>query len=460
MSAEIKKPEKFVFTQRKFDADTGTLVLGFSYPGANGVKCDFEEKIILGASKHKLSDGEQIALENAFQALHLAAGVSYYKAYIPEQIEITDGATLVTLDDGTADFFEDLYFNGLGEFAFRNQVKLKNKIKFPRGGKTPTAGNIPPSNKTLVPVGGGKDSLVTVEALRKSGADITLCSVNRPGPIAACMDASGLNTISVERKIDKRLLELNDQSGINGALNGHIPITAIVSFILVAAGIWHGFDGIAFSNERSANEGNTEWEGRIVNHQFSKSHEFEIALSTFIKTRIAGEMDCFSFLRPLSELHIAKLFSNETRYDHVFTSCNKSYRIKDAMVDKRWCCDCPKCRFVYLVLAPFMDKARLVKIFGHDMLDDASQIDGFRELLGLKGHKPWECVGEILESGAAFNAIAKRDEWANTAVIKSLVGEMSGGDDQLTTAFNSALTPENADSIPARFKGAFDETAS
>ena len=444
-----QKPNKFVFTDRSFDAVTGTLTLGFSYPDI----CDFEEKIILGTSNHKLSDAEQTALENAFRALHLAAGVSYYKAYIPEQIEIANGGAL---DDDTADFFEDLYFNGLGEFAFRNQVKLKNKIKFPRGGKAVIAGNVTPSNKALVPVGGGKDSLVTVEALRKSGHDITLCSVNRPGPIAACMDASGLDSISFERKIDKRLLELND----NGALNGHVPITAIVSFILVAAGIWHGFDGIAFSNERSANEGNTEWEGRIVNHQFSKSLEFENALSAFIKTHIAGGIDCFSFLRPLSELHIAKLFSNETRYDHVFTSCNKSYRIVDAMVDKRWCCDCPKCRFVYLVLAPFMDKERLLNIFGNDMLDDASQIDGFRELLGLKGHKPWECVGEILESGAAFNAIADRDEWANTAVIKSLAGEMRAGGDELTSAFKAALKPDPATNIPARFKGAFDDWAS
>ena len=109
-----------------------------------------------------------------------------------------------------------------------------------------------------------------------------------------------------------------------------------------------------------------------------------------------------------------------------------------------------------MILAPFMEKDRLVGIFGHDMLDDASQIDGFRELLGLKVHKPWECVGEILESGAAFNAIAGRDEWANTAVIKSLAGEMSGGDDELLAAFNAALTPDNADNIPARFKGAFD----
>lgn len=445
---KLSKPEKFIFTSRSFYAPSGTLVLGYSYPGL----CDFSETITLGPSKRKLSTDDEIALNNAFRALHLAAGVSYYKAFIPAQIEINDGA----LDGESADFFENLYFNGLGEFAFRNQVKLKGRINFPRGAGVSVIKNISPTGKTLVPVGGGKDSLVTVEALRRAKQNITLCAVNRAGPIVACIKQSGLDAIFIERKIDKQLLQLNQQ----GALNGHVPITAIVSFILVAAAIWHGYDAVAFSNERSANEGNTEWEGRIVNHQFSKSLEFENALSGFIKNRIAGGIDCFSFLRPLSELHIAKLFSSENRYDGVFTSCNKSYRINDAMTDKRWCCDCPKCRFVFLVLAPFMEKARLVKIFGHDMLDDKSQTDGFRELLGLQGHKPWECVGEILESASAFNAIATKPEWAETSVIKALRGEMAAGSDELEKSFSAMLTPDVSENIPTRFRGAFDNAIS
>lgn len=442
-----KTPDTFVFTSRTFDDASGTLVLGYSYPGV----CDFKETIVFGPAAHELSTKEQTALENAFRALHLAAGISYYKAYVPENIKIEDGA----LDDETADFFEDLYFNGLGEFAFRNQIKLKDKIKFPRGGEKPKTGSVALSNKTLVPVGGGKDSLVTVEALRRADENITLCSVNKPGPILSCINASGLDAIHIERKIDKKLLELNDA----GALNGHVPITAIVSLILTCAAILKGYDGVAFSNERSANIGNTEWEGRTVNHQFSKSREFENALSVFIKTHISEGLNYFSFLRPLSELHIAKLFATETRYDEVFTSCNKSYRINDAMVDKRWCCDCPKCRFVFLILAPFMDKLRLLEIFGSNMLNDASQLSGFRELLGLEGHKPWECVGEILESAAAFNAIAEKEEWAEATVIKALKDELSAGTIELEKAFNTALTPDAADNIPAKFRGAFNDLA-
>lgn len=444
MNENKSKQTSFVFTHRKFDGETGTLRLGYSYPGI----CDFEETIIFGPSSNKLSTDGLAALENSFHALHLAAGVSYYKAYVPEQITINDGP----LSDRAADFFENLYFNGLGEFAFRNKLKLKDKIKFPRGGKARGVGKIIPSNKTLVPVGGGKDSLVTVEALRKSGMDITLCAINKPGPIVACMDASSLERIFIERKIDKALLDLNSR----GALNGHVPITAIISLILVSAAIWHGFDGIAFSNERSANEGNIDWEGRTVNHQFSKSGEFENALSRFIKTNIAEELDCFSFLRPLSELHIAKIFARETRYDNVFTSCNKSYRIEGAMTDRRWCCDCPKCRFVFLMLAPFMEKARLVEIFGNDLLDDENQINGFSELLGLSGHKPWECVGETVESASSFSAISSLDDWAESAVIKSLARKIAGGKIELATAFDTCLSPESSNNIPARFKGAFD----
>ncbi len=442
LSNTAAKPTTFVFTDRTFDAKSGTLTLGYAYPGL----CEFVETINFGPSTRELTNRENMALENAFQALHLAAGVSYYKAFVPEKIEINSGP----LDDATADFFEHLYFEGLGEFAYRNQIKLKNRIRFPRGGTKPDSGESETKDRTLVPVGGGKDSLVSVEVLRASGANITLAAVNRAQPIVACIDASGLAALYITRTLDKQLLELNDQ----GALNGHVPITAIVSFILVAAAILHGFDAIAFSNERSADEGNVQWEGRMVNHQFSKSRPFELALAAFVKSHIAKTLEYFSLLRPLSELHIAKLFAGGTRYDAVFTSCNKSYRINDAMTDRRWCCDCPKCRFVFLVLAPFVEKSRLVEIFGKNMLDDASQIEGYRELLGLEGHKPWECVGEILESGAAFWALSEHPDWKDAAIIKTLAADMVEGGVQLGHAFDDAMTPFSVDNLPPDFKEA------
>ncbi|MCK5444655.1 MAG: hypothetical protein KAI73_03475, partial [Rhodospirillaceae bacterium] len=134
--------------------------------------------------------------------------------------------------------------------------------------------------------------------------------------------------------------------------------------------------------------------------------------------------------------------------------CNKSYRINDAMTDRRWCCDCPKCRFVFLVLAPFVEKSRLVEIFGKNMLDDASQIEGYRELLGLEGHKPWECVGEILESGAAFWALSEHPDWKDAAIIKTLAADMVEGGVQLGHAFDDAMTPFSVDNLPPDFKEA------
>lgn len=443
MSNKRAKPTTFVFTHRTFDAESGTFKLGYAYPGL----CEFTETINFGPATRTLSQIEAQALESALAALHLVAGVSYYKAFVPENIEITSGP----LDDETANFFDNLYFEGLGEFACRNQIKMKGRIRFPRGGAKPDGGAIDVNGRTLVPIGGGKDSLVSVEALRNTGTPVTLAAVNRAGPIKACIEASGLDALFITRTLDKKLLQLNDQ----GALNGHVPITAIVSFILVAASILHGFDAIAFSNERSADEGNVQWEGRMVNHQFSKSRLFELALAAYVKSHIATNLDYFSFLRPLSELHIAKLFAKSSRYDKVFTSCNKSYRIENAMTDRRWCCDCPKCRFVFLVLAPFVEKSRLVEIFGKNMLDDASQIEGFRELLGLEGHKPWECVGEILESGAAFWALSQHPDWKDTVIIKTLGENMADGGTQLGHAFDHALSALEADNLPPRFQEAF-----
>ncbi len=439
------RPTTFRFTERAFDAASGTLTLGYAYPGAH----TFNEEIVFGPPTRALDGADKAALENAFRALHLAAGVSYYKAFVPETIEVDEGP----LDDGAADFFEALYFGGLGEFAYRNELDLTGRISFPRGGAAPTAPQLSLPQNTLVPVGGGKDSLVTVEALRKTGNPITLAAVNKAKPITQCIEESGLPSLFVMRRVDPALLALNDNKEL-GAYNGHVPITAIVSLILVCAAILHGHDAIAFSNERSADEGNLEVNGHTVNHQFSKSKVFEMALRGHIESHIAKGLSYFSFLRPLSELHIAKLFAVETRYDHVFTSCNKSYRIEGAMTDRRWCGKCPKCRFVFLALAPFVAQARLLDIFGTNLLDDENQTEGFRELVGLGAHKPWECVGETLESAAAMWALTQYPQWKDAAVVSHLKTELAPGAGPLTAAIETAMTPASPETLPELFQKA------
>jgi hypothetical protein len=274
--------------------------------------------------------------------------------------------------------------------------------------------------RPLSPVGGGKDSIVTLEALRRGGLEPVPFAVNPNWVITSVFAASGRSPLVARRAIDPKLFELNAA----GALNGHIPVTAINSLIAVATAVLHGLGPVVMSNERSASDPNLVWHGHEINHQWSKGVEAEGLLREALAAH-AGLADAyFSLLRPLSELHIARLFAGHTGYDEVVTSCNAAFKLRDPSA--RWCGHCPKCRFVFLAMAPFMPRARLVAIFGADLLADQTQIPGYKELLGLDGHKPFECVGEVEESVVALSLLRDSPEWTDAPVVSELAAAIPG----------------------------------
>ncbi len=397
----------FKFVSFNFDETTYTAKLNYAFDN----EYFFTEEIIFNNANKKLNENEKIALNNCLKYLHLVAGSSYYKSAIPSEIIIENEE----IDKETSLFMEKLYLNGLGEFAYRNGIDLRKKIKFPYSNNfKPQPSTLKLENKTAVPVGGGKDSIVTMEAMTQANEDIVLFSVGNPRAIKEVCEISGINHIVVTRKLSPLLFELNTQ----GALNGHVPISAIIAFIISASSIIYGFDAVAMSNERSANVGNLIHDGFEVNHQYSKGLEFETDVSEFFKSHVMTNFNYFSFLRPLSELSIAKLFSKSKKYNKVFTSCNSAFKIDINKRIDRWCLNCDKCRFVFLSLSPFIEKEELISIFGKNMLSDQSQTKGFEELIGVSGHKPFECVGEVEESVSAFALIAQKDEWKNDLMVK------------------------------------------
>ena len=400
----------FRFTGFFFDGQTRTAHLHYAFDDA----VHFEETIeFCGAGK--LDPDREAALKACLRLLHLAAGVSYYKAYVPAEMKVETGA--LTPDE--AAFFDLFYKSGLGEFSYRNNIVPPVRFPFSETeqSRKPFSVRLPP--RTAVPVGGGKDSVVTLETLKRSGRTPVLFSVGTPRPIRETIEVSGLPSIKVLRKISPVLTELNANAQRCGALNGHVPVTGIIAFILAAAAVLYDFSDVAMSNERSANVGNTMMNGVMVNHQWSKSIEFEKAF-TGLMQGVLPDFRYFSLLRPLSELSIARLFCNMEKYDSVFTSCNRAFRLDETKRLDRWCGDCDKCRFVFLALAPFAGKRRVTSMFGSDPLDDAGQIEGFRQLLGLSAFKPFECVGEIEESVWSFLRICRAPEWKNDAVVAAL----------------------------------------
>ncbi len=397
---------RFRFTGWRFDEPTATVTLGYALDD----EIAFEERIALPPGAPPLAPARRAALHAVLELLHQVAGVSYWKAAAPPALEIGP------LTERRARLLTDVYVLGLGEYAYRNDVDVAGRVRFtgdPAREAEPV--RLPRRGRSLVPVGGGKDSVVALETMRAAGADVTLFSVGDATAIAATAEVAGLPRLVARREISPALLAANAA----GALNGHVPVTAVVTLIALATAVLHGLDEVVLANERSASQGNLRWRGIEVNHQWSKGLAFERALRDLLVHEVTPSVDVFSLLRPASELGIARAFAALPAYHRAFTSCNATFRLDERRRATTWCGRCPKCRFVFLALAPWMAPDALRDVFGADLLDDASQTAGFLALCGFEEHKPFECVGEREESLAAFRLLAADPRWAGHAVVRA-----------------------------------------
>jgi hypothetical protein len=374
---------------------------------------------------------KQWEIERTLFALHMIGGISYFKTCLPKKIVVRSGD--LTLPQ--TKFWNTVYEHGLGEFFFRNDIDFRGLIKFPviHSDKATSLNEIVKSkglrekkvekklNRVLVPIGGGKDSMVTIELLKKAGLNVTLLRMEPHPIIDELAYAAGLPILTVQRSLSPNLFDLNKQ----GALNGHVPITAYLSIVATLVAIIYDFDAVVMSNEQSANYGNVEFKGLEINHQWSKSLQFEKLFRRYIVESIESDVEYFSALRPFSELKITEIFSKYPQYFSRVTSCNKNWRIlEESETDQKWCGSCPKCAFVFACMAAYLDKDQLKAMFGSILYDNESLIPLFQELLGIKNFKPFECVGTPEETAAAFFLAHKRGDLNKTAVMKMFEQEM------------------------------------
>jgi len=386
--------------------------------------------------------GRESAFAHALALLHGIAGVSYYKALVPERIEVSE-----PLDPALAALLDEIYLHGLGEFAHQNGLDLRARIRFPSSSlAAPPAAALALPRRALVPIGGGKDSLVSIEALKRIAEPIAVVWIGRSDLIRACAQATGQPLLNIEREIAPALFELNRQ----GAWNGHIPVTAINSAILTIAALLYGYDQIVFSNEASASVGNLIENDLDINHQWSKGLRFETRFAQYVSTVVAADLSYYSLLRPWSELAVTERFAKLTQYHGLFSSCNRNFRILGDRPSARWCCECPKCRFVFLALAPFMSKPALLAIFGRNLLDEVEQTPGFDALLEFGAQKPFECVGEGRESRAALWALSKRADWREDVIVRRFSEDILPFIDQSALALTPLLAPGGEHRVPAR----------
>jgi hypothetical protein len=254
--------------------------------------------------------------------------------------------------------------------------------------------------------------------------------------------AARLPLLQIRRQLSPQLKIMNEA----GAWNGHVPVTAINSAILVCAALLYGYRYVMFANERSADEATLlDGNGLPVNHQYSKSSAFERAWLEVIHQQISPDLDCFSLLRPFSELEIVRRFSKLAEFHGVYSSCNRNFHLDGPAITGRWCGDCPKCRFAALSLALFLSPDEVMGIIGKDLLDDASQELGFRELCALGRDKPFECVGEMGESRAVLAALATKPAWKDKTLVRKLAPELAGLE---VPSLEALLQPSASHSIP------------
>lgn len=421
-----KQASCFSFSACHYDPASGEATLSYEVDG-----CELSEKITFPWAPWPVDASRQAAFFQALELLHLVAGISYYKAGLAPEIDMGD----IKIDGLVANFLNDLYEKGLAEFAYVNRLDLTGLIDFgvnvdestgsaDVSGKSSSSKSNPAypvdlPERALVAMGGGKDSLVCLQMLKHAGVEVQPACVGGSTLIGETVKAAGLPLVRIQRELSPELTSLNAR----GAWNGHVPVTAINSAILLCAGLLYGYRYIVFANESSANEATLRDEqGREVNHQYSKSLAFEQSFAEVVKHHVSPGINYFSLLRPFSEIAITRRFSEMTGYHKVFSSCNRNFHQDGSHITGRWCLDCPKCRFAALALAPFLSPQALLAIQGADLLDLESQLQGFKALCGLGEDKPFECVGSIAESRAAMRYLSERPQWQEKYVVKTLAG--------------------------------------
>ena len=323
--------------------------------------------------------------------------LSYWKAACPPLVIVKAG----TLNKQQITWWKKLWFNGLGEFFYTNGIETHpNKFVeiVSESDRNFDSFHFDTTDDILVPVGGGKDSAITLDILKNEDMAVRPFMVNPLPSAFGTIEAAGIDPaaiITANRTIDPRLLLLNDE----GYLNGHTPFSAMLAFVTLLAARLGNMRYIALSNESSANEPTIP--GTKINHQYSKSYEFEKDFRDYVHAHISPDFNYFSFLRPLNELQIARLFARRPKFYGHFNSCNVGGR-----TDTR-CGQCPKCLFTWIILSPFINQQKLISIFGHHLLDDESLKYTFDELTGLAPEKPFECVGTTEEVNAALQRVIK-----------------------------------------------------
>jgi len=395
----------FFYDGFKLAAKEGFIQIRFDFT-IDGL-CEFHPEIKIATGNLRLLNAFASAeARDIVFALGMTEAVSYWKCVCPPRVVVRCGV----LSEQDKLWWKKLWYNGLAELFYMNGietdfetfVEIENDFTpaaeagIDSGVKT---GSFNSSGLNIIPVGGGKDSIVTLELLREL-SDKNLCFTmndqlarTESALLAGYKEESIIKTF---RTIDNELLQRNAE----GFLNGHTPLSAIIAFLSLYCAYIVGAENVVLSNESSANEVNIS--GTEINHQYSKSYEFENDFRDYVKRNFGSGINYFSLLRAFNELQIAKQFAAFKEYLPVFRSCNAGSK------KNVWCCKCAKCLYVYIIISPYFERDKMMEAFGCDMLAKQELQKDFDGLVGFSNEKPFECIGTVEEVCCALEMTAKR----------------------------------------------------
>lgn len=456
--------KRFVFESYSLDRATSTVLFAYSQELEQGTLETYVETLVFPVTSESWDEIDPSALESALRSLHLVLGLSYWKMYCAPEMVLNG----FSLTPEQAEFWETLYTNGMGEFFYKNKIDFRGLVNFPsisrhleRSREISGSGGLSAAVETtgdrcLIPIGGGKDSLVTIELVKSLGLDFDLFTLGTSTIQKQTADAVGKTPLVVTRVLDKRMLELSKSGEV---FNGHIPITAVYQFTGILLALLGGYRYVIFSNERSASQGNLEYLGQSINHQWSKSAEAESLIRDYVKENISPDVTPFSLLRPLSELAIVERFSRHQKYFPVFSSCNRNFVVGSAQPQAErgayWCGGCPKCAFVFAMLSAFIPKDELVGIFGKDLYADTTLLQLYKDLLGHGSCKPFECVGTPEETMVAMHKASERGEFVGEPIMEYFEKDVATSVEDWEDLEEELMTPVGVENLPETFRKAY-----
>lgn len=395
---------EFIYESYSYTKKGDNLELLFSF--LIKPKLEFNTKIIIkDINQKRFNNIEPKVLESLIFHLGLIEMLNYWKLTCSPIIKIAAGS----LESEGLDFLKKIIERGMGQYFYENKINFsknnffKLEVKRKKNEfKKPSEENFDPK-KYLVPIGGGKDSAVVIEILKNQGAVIGGFTLNEQKPQKEIAKIAGLKEkISIKRKLDPKIFSLNKQ----GFLNGHVPFSAFLAFLGLIIAYLFDYKNISFAWEKSSNEPNLKYKKRWINHQWSKSLEFEILFKNYCKRNLLKNINLFSPLRGNSDLEIAQMFSKMNKYHFYFISCNNAYKLRGKKI--KWCGQCSKCLSVFLTLAPFLEEKKMIRIFGHNLFEEKKLLDTLLKMIGRKDFKPFECVATSKEIIKAMKLSIKK----------------------------------------------------